>query len=99
MEQEGLAPDGAYPAMEGTSGVAEYEALRGAAYEAALEGVCRVRGARRAGSEKVLAEAGTDGTGYSSPDRHERATRGVRVDRVGAKLPPRAIAMGDVAAP
>jgi hypothetical protein len=32
--------------------------------------------------------------GDSNLQRHERATRDVRSDRVGAKIPPRAIAMG-----
>jgi len=35
-----------------------------------------------------------DGDGCSSRRRHEPATGGVRVDRVGVKLPPRAIAAG-----
>ena len=95
MEGEGTAPDGAYPTMEGTSGAAERMILRGIAREAALGGARRVSGERRAGSENTGASDMTARRRrYSNPRRHEFATRGVRVDRVGAKLLSRAIAIG-----
>jgi len=48
VEEGGTAPDGVHPAMEGTSGLAERAALRGAARKAALKGELRFGGVRQA---------------------------------------------------
>jgi hypothetical protein len=81
--------------MEGTSGAAERVILRGNTREAILGGARRVSGGRRAGSEITGASDMTARRRrYSNLCRHEFATRGVRVDRVGAKLLSRAIAIG-----
>jgi hypothetical protein len=69
--------------------------LRGNTREAILGGAHRVSGGRRAGSENTGASDMTARRRrYSNLRRHEFATRGVRVDRVGAKLLSRAIAIG-----
>lgn len=62
MEDGDKAPDGADPAMEGTLGVADCVALRGATYEAALNGARRSQGdARQAGSKRSALQRGCRG--------------------------------------
>jgi len=87
--------------MEGTSGAADRALLRGRACEAALS--CesprqRVPGradARASGQRGIFVPGGQTNSRrrrrLRAADRHEGATRGVRADRVGAKLSPRAI--------
>jgi hypothetical protein len=53
VEEGGTAPDGANPAMEGTSGAAEHATLRGAACEAALKGERRFGNEARSSGRHV----------------------------------------------
>jgi hypothetical protein len=81
--------------MESTSGAAERALLRGRTREAALEG----GGSRKRLAARVSSNSETDGADkapasrtYSTAKGIELATGGARADRVGAKLPARAIA-------
>lgn len=75
MEERGTAPDGAYPAMEGTSGAAERVVLRGISWEAALGGDCRVSGGRRADSENMGASDNDDPAARGTPTRDVTSLR------------------------
>jgi len=95
---DAASPGRGYPATEGTSGAAERAPLRGGTREAALsQRVPRKRRPR----ETRIASAAPSGTlvkelpkgrshdaGNSSLRSTRAATRGVRADRVGAKLSP-----------
>jgi hypothetical protein len=82
---------GRHPATEGALGAAEGVPLRGGAPEAALKDGFRASGA--CPGESGSAPSGAGRARYSSACDPVFATRGVRADRVGAKLPARAIAL------
>jgi len=95
VEEAGPKPERVGPGMEGTSGAADRASLRGETREAAL--VARSARAGLAGRARrrhfVYGEPSGD-AGHSGLRRSGFATGGVRADRVGAKLSPRAIAAG-----